>query len=418
MIATVRKAGRLNGDITLPGDKSISHRALILGSIADGQSQFQGLSTGADVTSSASCMRALGVEITGSSVRGVGMEGLRPAADALECGNSGTTMRLLAGVLSAQPFSTELRGDESLVKRPMDRVVTPLREMGADARWPPLVVGGRTPLRGIEYKMPVASAQVKSALLLAGLFAEGTTAVIEPLATRNHTELMLMAMGVHVGVVGTRVEVHRPARLSPLNIEIPGDLSAASFWLVAAGLVPGSRLRIHKVGTNATRTAFVDLVRACGVAIAVGSAGSAGGEMVGDLEVGYASSLRPVSVNGRLAAELIDELPVLAVAATQLPGVSRITGARELRVKESDRIAAMADGLSAMGADITPLEDGWLINGPRHLDGARVQSHKDHRVAMALAVAGLLADGTTEIEDAECVDISYPGFFDQLESLC
>jgi 3-phosphoshikimate 1-carboxyvinyltransferase len=259
---------------------------------------------------------------------------------------------------------------------------------------------------------------VKSALLLAGLFADGTTAVIEPVATRNHTELMLMAMGAHVGVDGKRVEVRRAARLSPLDIDIPGDLSAASFWLVAAGLVAGSRLRIHRVGTNRTRSAFVNLLRACGIAIAVSGSGLAGGESVGDLEIGSASNLHAVSINGGMAAELIDELPVLAVAATQLPGVSRITGARELRVKESDRIAAMAEGLSAMGADITALDDGWLINGPRHLEGARVRSHNDHRIAMALAVAGLVADGTTEIEDAECVDISYPGFFDQLDSIC
>lgn len=418
MIATVRRAQRLEGDIKVPGDKSISHRALILGSIADGESRFGGLSNGADVQSTAGCMRALGVAIEDSVVRGVGMHGLVGSADSLDCGNSGTTMRLLAGLLSAQNFSSELRGDESLTGRPMDRVVNPLREMGADARWPPLVVGGQVPLHGIEYRPKVPSAQVKSAVLLAGLYADGPTAVFEPVATRNHTEIMLTAMGGDVGVDGRRVEVRAVERLAPLDIEIPGDVSAASFWLVIAGLVAGSRLRLRNVGVNPTRTGFIELLRTCGVQIAATGARLVGGEPVGDLEVAPASELRSVSVNGGVAAEMIDELPILAVAATQLPGVSRITGARELRVKESDRIAAMSEGLSAMGADITALDDGWEIKGPRRLEGARVRSHGDHRIAMALAIAGLVADGTTEIEDAECVDISYPGFFDQLEALC
>jgi 3-phosphoshikimate 1-carboxyvinyltransferase len=289
--------------------------------------------------------------------------------------------------------------------------------MGADARWPPLVVGGQTPLHGIEYVMPVASAQVKSALLLAGLFAEGPTAVTEPVATRDHTERMLSAMGADVAVEGRRVEVRPADRLAPLDIEIPGDVSAASFWLVASGLLAGSGVRIRNVGTNPTRTAFLDLLRACGINVVVSGMRTAGGEQVGDLEVAPGLELRPVAVGGSQAAEMIDELPVLAVAASQLPGTSRITGAAELRVKESDRITGMAEGLGAMGADIKALDDGWLITGPRHLEGARVESHGDHRVAMALAVAGLLADGVTEIEDAECVEISYPSFFEQLESL-
>ncbi|HSS93004.1 MAG TPA: 3-phosphoshikimate 1-carboxyvinyltransferase [Candidatus Dormibacteraeota bacterium] len=418
MIATVRRARRLDGEVTLPGDKSISHRALILGAIADGESRLRGLSGGADVKSTAGCLRALGVDIEDSVVHGVGMHDLHPSPEALDCGNSGTTMRLLAGLLSAQKFSSELRGDESLTARPMDRVVNPLREMGADARWPPLVIGGRLPLHGIEYRPTVPSAQVKSAVLLAGLYAEGATVVVEPVRTRNHTELMLSSMGAEVGVEGRRVEVRRANRLAPLDIEIPGDMSAASFWLVVSGLVPGSRLRLLNVGTNPTRTGFVDLLRSCGVKIDIAGERSVGGELVGDLEVVPASELRPISVNGAAAAEMIDELPVLAVAASQLPGTSRIGGAAELRVKESDRIAAMADGLAAMGADITASDDGWVINGPRHLEGAHVHSHGDHRIAMALAVAGLLADGTTEIEEAECVDISYPGFFDQLEAMC
>ena len=418
MIATVRKARRLEGEVRLPGDKSISHRALILGAIASGESRFRGLSAGADVRSTAGCMRALGVEVTESRVRGAGMHGLRAPAGALDCGNSGTTMRLLAGLLAAQPFTTELRGDDSLTARPMDRVVTPLREMGAAASWPPLAVGGRGPLHGIDYVMPVASAQVKSAVLLAGLFADGRTTIVEPVATRNHTELMLEAMGAMVLVDGRRVQVSPAERLASLDIDIPGDLSAASFWLVASGLISNARVRIQNAGTNPSRMKFIELLRDAGIGIEVEGAHKAGGEPVADLLVGAAAGLRPVTIDGAMAAEMIDELPVLAVAATQLPGTSRITGAAELRVKESDRVAAMAEGLAAMGADITALDDGWVITGPRHLEGARVRSHRDHRVAMALAIAGLLADGTTEIDDAESVDISYPGFFDQLESLC
>jgi 3-phosphoshikimate 1-carboxyvinyltransferase len=418
LIATVRKARRLEGAVSLPGDKSISHRALILGALADGWSRVHGLSAGADVLSTASCLRALGAEIEDSAIRGFGLDGVRKASVPLDCGNSGTTMRLLAGVLAAQGFISELTGDESLTRRPMDRVVKPLVEMGAHAQWPPLRVGGRLPLHGIEYRMPMASAQVKSALLLAGLFADGTTTVIEPVRTRDHTELMLMAMGAHVRSDGTRVEVAKAGKLEAINIDVPGDLSAASFWMVAGGLVPGSSLRLESVGVNPTRTAFLELLRTVGFNIESSNERVSGGEPAADLEVGHALDLRPLNLGGEAAAEMIDELPVLAVAATQLPGESRITGAAELHVKESDRIAAIAEGLAAMGADITAHDDGWTIKGPATLHGARVRSHRDHRVAMALAVAGLMAEGVTEIEDAECVEISYPGFFDQMESLC
>jgi 3-phosphoshikimate 1-carboxyvinyltransferase len=417
VIATVRKAGRLEGEVRLPGDKSISHRALILAALADGWSRIHGLSLGADVQTTARCLSSLGAEIEESAVRGFGLDGVREAATPLDCGNSGTTMRLLAGILAAQSFVSELTGDESLTRRPMDRVVKPLTEMGAHAQWPPLRVGGRLPLHGIEYRLPVASAQVKSAVLLAGLFAEGTTAVIEPVRTRNHTELMLKSMGAHLRMDGDRVEVGKADKLAPLDIEIPGDLSAASFWVVAGGLVQGSGLRLPGTGVNPTRTAFLELLRDAGFSIVVSRERISGGEPVADLEVHAMSGLRPLTVGGAAAAEMIDELPVLAVAATQLPGESRFSGAAELRVKESDRIAAMAAGLASMGAKITVLDDGWAIQGQSRLQGARVRSYGDHRVAMALAVAGLLAEGVTEIEDADCVDISYPGFFDQLESL-
>ena len=418
MIATVRRARKLDGAIRVPGDKSISHRALILGSIASGRSRLGGLSPGADVQSTRRCMQELGAELDGVMLDGRGLHGLHAADGPLDCGNSGTTMRLLAGLLAAQQFESELVGDESLSRRPMDRVVAPLREMGARASWPPLQVGGQAPLHGFGHTMAKPSAQVKSAILIAALFADGMTSVVEPIKTRDHTELMLKAMGAAVDVDGLRVRVEPATRLEPLDLDIPGDLSAAAFWLVAAGLMPGSRVRLEGVGVNPTRTAFIDLLLGAGFQVNFSRPRFAGGEPVADLEGSSAAALRSLHVNGDKAAEMIDELPVLAVAATQIPGRTVISGAAELRVKESNRIEAMEEGLVAMGADVTAVEDGWVINGPRYLEGAKVSSHGDHRVAMALAVAGLIADGKTEIDGAECVEISYPDFFDHLEYLC
>ena len=418
MIATVRRARKLDGAIRVPGDKSISHRALILGSIASGRSRLGGLSPGADVQSTRRCMQELGAEVDGVMLDGRGLQGLHRARGPLDCGNSGTTMRLLAGLLAAQEFESELAGDESLSRRPMDRVVTPLREMGALASWPPLRVGGQAPLHGFEHTMAKPSAQVKSAILIAALFADGTTSVVEPVKTRDHTELMLKTMGAAIAVDGLRVQVEPATRLEPLDLDIPGDISAAAFWLVAAGLMPGSRVVLEGVGVNPTRTAFIDLLLAGGFQVKFSRPRFAGGEPVADLEVTSAAGLRSIQVKGDMAAEMIDELPVLAVAATQIPGQTVISGAAELRVKESNRIEAMEEGLVAMGADVTAVEDGWVINGPRYLEGARVSSRGDHRVAMALAVAGLIADGKTEIDGAECVEISYPDFFDHLEYLC
>jgi 3-phosphoshikimate 1-carboxyvinyltransferase len=417
VIATVRSARKLEGEITVPGDKSISHRALILGGIASGESRLRGLSTGADVQSTAGCMHALGVEIDGSRVRGRGMDGLRAASGPLDCGNSGTTMRLLAGLLAGHRFASELVGDESLSRRPMERVVEPLRQMGASAAWPPLRVGGGQQLRGIEYHPPVPSAQVKSAVLLAGLYAGGMTSVVESVKTRDHTELMLGAMGAAVRVDGLRVEVEHTETLDPLEIDVPGDFSAAAFWLVAAGIVSESAVRLLGVGVNPTRTAFADVLTSIGFHVRIAKPRLEAREPVADLHVRPAGDLRPLRVEGGIAAEMIDELPVLAVAATQIAGTSIISGAGELRVKESDRIAAMESGLNTMGADVVAQDDGWVITGPRRLEGARVDSMGDHRVAMALAVAGLVADGQTEIDGAECVEISYPGFFDHLEYL-
>jgi 3-phosphoshikimate 1-carboxyvinyltransferase len=418
MIATVRPARKLEGEIHVPGDKSISHRALILGSIASGHSSLRGLSPGADVQSTIRCLNELGAELDGVVLKGCGLRGLQRAAGPLDCGNSGTTMRLLSGLLAAQDFESELIGDESLSRRPMDRVVAPLREMNAQASWPPLRVGGKTPLHATSFSMLVPSAQVKSAILIAGLFADGVTSVIEAVKTRDHTELMLVTMGAVVEVEGLSVRVGPASSLQPLDTDIPGDISAAAFWLVAAGLIPGSRVRLQGTGVNPTRTSFIEVLRGSGFEVAFSNSRTAGQEAVADIDSRNSHSLKPVQVSGGMAAEMIDELPVLAVAATQMPGRSVIAGASELRVKESDRIVAMEEGLAAMGADITATEDGWVINGPRELEGTRVSSHGDHRVAMALAVAGLIADGKTEIDGAECVEISYPEFFDHLEYLC
>lgn len=418
MIATVRRARGLKGTVHVPGDKSISHRALILGALASGESTVSGLSAGADVESTASCLRQLGIGIEDGRIDGQGLRGLTAAAAPLDCGNSGTTMRLLAGVLAAQEFESELAGDESLSRRPMDRVVKPLLEMGAHASWPPLRVGGEPEIHGIDYAPSVPSAQVKSAVLLAGLYAKGATSVTEPVRTRDHTEVMLGAMGATIAIDGLRVTVECAERLQPLHIHVPGDFSAAAFWMVAGGLLAGSDIRLLGVGVNPTRIAFVELLASIGfVRMGIANSRLEGGEQVADLRVQPGGDWRPLRVDAALAAQMIDELPVLAVAATQILGRSVISGASELRVKESDRLYAMEDGLRQMGADITATEDGWVINGPRDLEGARVDSVGDHRIAMALAVAGLIADGKTEIAGAECVDISYPGFFDDLEAL-
>jgi len=412
----VRRPRQLQGEVALPGDKSISHRALILNAIADGTARVANLSPGADVASTANCLRALGVEIEGEEVRGVGMHGLRPAGAPLDCGNSGTTMRLLAGLLAAQPFESELAGDASLSARPMDRVAVPLRRMGAVADGPPLRVGGRPALRGIAYQLPVASAQVKSALLLAGLYAQGQTAITELVPTRNHTELMLAAMGAPISTGVLAITIDRTERLRPIDIDVPGDVSAASFWLVLAALHGDAALTFRDVGVNPSRTALVRLLQsALDLQVAVRNRRLAGPEPAADLEVSSGAALKPFRVAGAEAAELIDELPVLAVAATQLPGRSEIRGAGELRVKESDRIAAVTAGLRAMGAEVQELEDGWRITGPRPLAAASVDSVGDHRIAMAFAVAGMLADGVTEIAGADSAAISDPGFWDQLK---
>ena len=411
MLATIRPPAQLRGSVSVPGDKSISHRALILNAVAAGNARIDNLASGADVASTAACLRALGVEVTERGVAGVGLHGIKESRGPLDCGNSGTTMRLLAGLLAGQPFETTLVGDESLSRRPMDRVALPLTRMGAHAQLHPLRVGGGK-LHGAVHEMATPSAQVKSALLLAGIQAEGTTRIVEPVRSRDHTERMLAAMAAPVRVDGNSVEVRRADRLDPLSLRIPGDLSSAAFWIVAAAFHPRAQVALPDVGINPTRAGILRLLPVARI-----KEGKQGGEPTATLHAATLRGIRPWAWSDRLSAELIDELPVLAVAATQLAGRTVISGAAELRVKESDRIAAMTAGLKAMGARIEEREDGWEIEGPVRLRGARVDSVGDHRVAMALAIAGLLAEGETEVEGAECVAVSYPAFWDDLESL-
>jgi 3-phosphoshikimate 1-carboxyvinyltransferase len=420
---TVHPGGRLQGTVRVPGDKSISHRSVIFASIAEGESTISGFLEGEDTLATADAFRAMGVDIQGPSngeltVQGTGLRGLRaPAAD-LELGNSGTAMRLLPGVLAGQNFSVTLRGDPSLSARPMGRIMTPLSGMGARIEagggqggdnTPPLTIhGSGAALNAIDYSMPVASAQVKSCLLLAGLYADGTTRVREPAPSRDHTERMLEAFGCAVergdgmvGVVGGSV-------LRGTAVAVPGDISSAAFFLVGASIAPGSDLRIEGVGMNPTRVGCVEVLRAMGARIDVENERDAGGEPVADLRV-RAAQLRGVEIPRSLVPLAIDEFPVLFVAAACARGETVLGGARELRVKESDRIAAMAEGLQALGVDAEPLDDGMRIRGGA-IDGGRVASRGDHRIAMALAVAGLRAGGPVIIDDCANVATSFPGF--------
>ncbi len=421
--ARIRKAGKLQGTLNMPGDKSISHRALMLAAIAEGESTIRGLSPGADVRSTRTCLEALGVPMTADNgrlvVRGVGLRGLQPAATTLDAGNSGTTIRLLSGILAGQPFASQIDGDGSLRRRPMRRIIEPLRRMGAgiearDGGFAPLTIsGGR--LRGMQYELPVASAQVKSCLLLAGLFADGPTTVIEPAQSRNHTEIMLRHMGVPVEVEGRRITV-QPSELQARDFDVPGDLSSAAFFIAAALLVPKAKLQLLNLGVNPTRAYFLQKLEAMGARLHWHHRRDIHGEAVADLEV-ESSELVGVEISGGEIPLLIDEIPILAVLATQARGETVIRDAAELRVKESDRLHAVASNLNRMGARVQELEDGLRIEGPTPLRGAVVDSHGDHRIVMAFAVAGLIAAGETVIEDIAAADISFPGFFERLASV-
>lgn len=431
---TVRPGGRLRGTIRVPGDKSISHRSVIFAAIAEGESSISGFLEGEDTLATAAALRAMGISMEGPSrgsivVRGAGLRGLRAPAGALDLGNSGTAMRLLPGVLAGQDFPVTLRGDASLSGRPMGRIMAPLAAMGArieaDAGdTPPLTIHGQVaPLTAIDYAMPMASAQVKSCVLLAGLYADGTTRVREPAPSRDHTERMLEAFGCGVergdGVVG----VVGGTELRGTAVEVPGDISSAAFFLVGASIAPGSDLRIEGVGMNPTRVGCVEVLRAMGACIDIENERSAGGEPVADLRV-RAAELRGVEIPRAIVPLAIDEFPALFVAAACARGETVLGGARELRVKESDRIAAMAEGLRALGVDAEPLDDGMRIRGGavgdtmgETLGGGRVASRGDHRIAMALAMAGLRAADAVIVDDCANVATSFPGFADLAASV-
>ena len=421
---TIEPAARVAGELRVPGDKSIAHRALILAALAQGESWIRGLPEGEDVSATVGCLRALGANLQRSGgtaqIRGSGLRSFATPHGPLDCANSGTTMRLLLGALAGSSISATLDGDTSLRRRPMARVIEPLTRMGAriesaDGRAPLAVTG--TALQGRRHMLPVPSAQVKSAILLAGLSASGPTTVVEPVATRDHTERLLRAMGTDVGGADGTVVI-RPAHqpLRPIELAVPGDFSSAAFWMAAAALQPGWSVTIRDVGLNPTRTAFLRLLRSMGVEVNDGEPSDSEIEPRGAVTV-TGRGLRAVTLSAAEVAGAIDEIPVLLALATRAEGITTINGAAELRVKESDRIATMAEGLRRMGAAVEERPDGVSIHGPAKLHGATVESHGDHRIAMALAVAGLTASGPTTIEGADCVAVSYPNFFAQLREL-
>jgi 3-phosphoshikimate 1-carboxyvinyltransferase len=439
----IQPALRITGKLSLSGDKSISHRAALIAALAEGRSVISNFSTSADCNSTLNCLRSLGVAVsrTGNEVviEGTGPSGLKAPAAPLDCGNSGSTMRMLAGVLAGCDFESVLTGDESLRSRPMKRIIEPLRLMNAEvdspSGRPPLQIRGSSSIRPISYLLPVASAQVKSCILLAGLRANGETEVIERLgSTRDHTERMLQWFGATVetrsnepdGHLGTTVALDGPARLSARDVTIPGDISSAAFLIAAAALLPGSDLAIEGIGLNATRKEFLSVLQSDGLSLMEDDVRDECNEPVGTVRVRGGSAgkhgrpFHPGAVNvigGGLIPKLIDELPLLAVVGSQINGGLMISDAAELRVKEADRISATVRNLRAMGVTVDEFEDGLRVYGPTNLNGAEIESFGDHRIAMAFSVAALLADGPSEIVGADCVAISFPEFFDLLESV-
>ncbi|HEL0164323.1 TPA: 3-phosphoshikimate 1-carboxyvinyltransferase [Streptococcus equi subsp. zooepidemicus] len=419
------KAKALRGRLRVPGDKSISHRAVIFGAIAEGQTVIHGLLRGQDVLATIQAFRDLGVTIYESAdsliIEGRGFKGLKPAQKPLDMGNSGTSMRLLAGLLAAQDFSVQLLGDDSLSRRPMDRITIPLSLMGAELsgqgekELPPLIVKGCQELRPIHYQLPVASAQVKSAILLAALQTQGETVILEKELTRNHTEEMIEQFGGKLSVAGKQISIKGPQRLQGQTLQIPGDLSSAAFWLAAGLIVPGSDLVLENVGINPTRTGLLEVIEKMGGQLSYQAVDK--DIQSASLRVSY-SSLKGVEISGDLIPRLIDELPVIALLATQAQGTTYIRNAQELRVKETDRIQAVTDVLGQMGADIQATEDGMVIRGKTPLHGAAVSTCGDHRIGMMTAIAALLVEeGQVTLERAEAILTSYPDFFKDLERL-
>jgi 3-phosphoshikimate 1-carboxyvinyltransferase len=428
--AVVAPAGPLIGTMSVPGDKSISHRAAMLAAIADGVTRIDNFAPGADCQSTLQCLRELGsyIQIDGSSVVIHGRpDGLLQAQGPLDCGNSGTTMRLLAGLLAGGRCTAQLTGDESLRKRPMGRIIEPLKKMGADigsdSGHAPLEVTGSRKLNGIEYRMPVPSAQVKSCILLAGLNASGETAVYEVSPTRDHTERLLEWFKARISIEempdDKRISVTGGFPLTAKDISVPGDISSAAFFMVAAAALPGSDLTIRDVGLNQSRAAVIEVLQTLGADVQIIDRRVVCNEERGDIRIRGgldASPRKAARLDGKTIAGIIDEIPILSVLGTQLPGGLEISDASELRIKETDRISAIVSNLRAMGADVEEYDDGFRV-GPSRLARASIDSRGDHRIAMAFAIAALLADGETTIHGAECVDISYPGFFETLRSL-
>jgi 3-phosphoshikimate 1-carboxyvinyltransferase len=416
----------LRGDISVPGDKSIAHRAVIFGGIAQGRTRIFNLSGGEDNSRTVRAFRQLGVDIGRDGdalcVEGRGFAGLRQPIEAIDCGNSGTAIRLLSGLLAGLPFHSELDGDASIRQRPMQRVIDPLTRMGARIRsksgngLAPLEIDGGG-LHGMHYRMPVASAQVKSAILLAALQADGETRIEEAQRSRDHTEVMIRGFGGAVGVDGAQISLTGGQVLRGQDVRIPGDISSAAFFLVAAAMIPGSAVTVRNVGCNPTRDGVVHLLRAMGAVIEVFNERTEAGERVADIQVA-GGPLRGVDVGPEWVARTIDEYPILAIAGACAEGVTRFADVKELRVKESDRIAAMTEGLRNLGVKVEESDDGMTIYGGRNLKGGAVRSFADHRVAMSFAIAGLISRDGVEIDDPRCASISFPTFFDLLEQIC
>lgn len=415
----------LKGEVTIPGDKSISHRSIMFGALANGTTKVTHFLEGADCLSTISCFQKMGIEIHRDKdtvlIKGKGLHGLSAPTGILDVGNSGTTTRLISGILAGQPFSSTLNGDASIQTRPMKRIIEPLTQMGADIRseknngCAPLIINGHT-LKGISYQSPVASAQVKSCVLLAGLYADDKTSVTEPVLSRNHTELMLSAFGADITCDGTTASILPNPHLTGQEIEVPGDISSAAYFIAAGLLVPNSEILIKNVGINPTRDGILKVAYAMGGKIEELNKRTVSGEPVCDLLV-RSSNLHGTVIEGDIIPTLIDEIPVIAVMAAFADGTTTIKDAAELKVKETNRIDTVTENLNAMGCDITPTDDGMIINGGKPLHGATIHSHLDHRIAMSFAVAALTAEGETEIIDGECVNISYPGFYQDLERL-
>ena len=420
----IKTQTRLRGELTVPGDKSISHRAVMFGSLAQGTTRITHFLEGADCLSTISCFRKMGVDIERNAseilVHGKGLHGLSAPSEILDVGNSGTTTRLISGILAGQSFTSELNGDASIQSRPMKRIMTPLQSMGADIvsikgnGCAPLRITGKS-LQAVHYQSPVASAQVKSCVLLAGMYADGITRVTEPVLSRNHTEIMLNYLGAKVTSQGTTASIEPEPLLKAREIQVPGDISSAAYFIAAGLLTPDSQILLRNVGINPTRDGILKVCRAMGADITLLNINEEG-EPVADLLI-RSSQLHGTTVEGSIIPTLIDEIPMIAVMAAFAEGTTVIRDAAELKVKESDRIAVVTEGLRRMGADIQPTEDGMIIHGGKPLQGAKINSYLDHRIAMSFAVAGTICDGTMDIVKGDCVNISYPEFYKDLYSL-